>query len=396
MVLDAAYHVKQAMTGNYSIVTVVPGLNTSSGGPSFVVPSLVAAVARQGVRCSLLSATAQPGEDLQLPPAELVPTKLVAGGLGAGWRVAAEVARRVRQQQVDLLHVHGLWMPACFLASRVARQQGIPLVITPHGMLEPWAWRYHAWKKRPVWWLCEQRNVRAAAVLHATAQAEVAGLRQLGVTNPIAMIPNGVALPAETAHQRVAGDGCRTILFLSRIHPKKGLLHLVAAWQRARVAGWRVVVAGPDPDGHLAEVRQAAQQAGVAADFDFPGSVYGDDKWRLYREADLFILPTFSENFGVVVAEALGMGVPVITTKGAPWQSLEEERCGWWVDVGVDPLAEALRQAMALTDAQRQTMGARGAAMVRNRFSWERIGKEMATVYDWVLGRADRPECVRL
>jgi glycosyltransferase involved in cell wall biosynthesis len=310
--------------------------------------------------------------------------------------VAAAVARRMRQHQVDVLHVHGLWMPAGFLASHTALRHGVPLVVSPHGMLEPWAWRHHAWKKRPVWWLFERRNLQAAGVLHATAASEADGIRQLGLTNPIALIPNGVDLPEPSRGPRVPGERPRTVLFLSRIHPKKGLLYLVAAWQRVRVSGWRVVVAGPDAEGHLAEVRQAAQRAGVAEDFDFPGSVYGEDKWRLYRQADLFVLPTFSENFGVVVAEALGMGVPVITTKGAPWQCLEEERCGWWVDLGVEPLAEALRQALALSDGERQAMGARGGALVRARFSWDRLGRDMAAVYDWIVGRGPQPRCVQL
>ncbi|MFZ4398084.1 MAG: glycosyltransferase [Kiritimatiellia bacterium] len=386
------------MPYNFSIISVVAGLDKASGGPSYTVPALATAVARHGVRVCLVSTAARPGVELNLPPPEMVSTRLVPADAGLGLRFPAAIAQVVRQTEAKLIHVHGLWMPATFLTARFARRYRIPLVISPRGMLEPWAWKHSAWKKRPVWWLWEQRNLQSAAILHATATEEADSFRQLGLRNPIAVIPNGVDLPDPAAMNLppLAADGRRTILFLSRIHPKKGLVNLVAAWQKVRCTGWRVVVAGPDTEGHLDEIRKRAQQAGVADDFVFTGAVYGADKWKLYRQADLFVLPTFSENFGVSVAEALAMGVPAITTKGAPWKCLADQRCGWWVDVGVEPLAAALQEAMQLSDEQRHAMGRRGAAMVRERFSWNRIGLEMAQVYAWVLGYDDKPACVQI
>ena len=385
------------MPRNYSIVTVVSGLSKASGGPSYTVPSLAAAVARAGVRGCLVTAAARSGDELNLPPAEVVSTQFVPAGLGAGLRFPSVVARAVRDSGAGLIHVHGLWMPACFLTARLARKNRIPLVVSPRGMLEPWAWRHHAWKKRPVWWLYERRNLQSAAVLHATAPEEADSFRRLGLANPIAVIPNGVDLPdpAEMRPLPAPEDSRRTLLFLSRIHPKKGLFNLVAAWRQARRAGWRVVVAGPDTDGHLTDVRQEVQQAGVTDDFSFSGAIYGADQWRLYRQANLFVLPTFSENFGVSVAEALAMGVPAITTKGAPWGCLEKQHCGWWVDVGVAPLAAALTEAMQLSDEVRHEMGRRGVAMVRDHFSWDRIGGELAQVDEWVLGQGLRPDFVQ-
>ena len=386
------------MSRNYSIVTVIEGLAKTHGGPSYTVPALATAVARHGVRGCLVASAAKPGDELNLPPAELVPTRLVPGGIGSGLRFPSVVSRAVREYDAGLIHVHGLWLPATFLTGSFARRNQIPLVVSLRGTLGPWAWRRHAWKKRPIWWLWERRNLQYAAVLHATAAEEAEDCRRLGLSSPIAVIPNGVELPdaAEMNSSSPAGDRRRTILFLSRIHASKGLLNLVAAWQKVRHSGWRVVVAGPDTDGHLKDVRKETQQAGVADDFIFPGAVYGADKWRLYRQADLSVLPTFSENFGVSVAESLAMGVPAITTKGAPWKCLEEQRCGWWVEVGVDPLAAALQEAMRLPDEVRKEMGRRGAEMARARFSWERIGLEMARVYDWILGYGDKPDCVQL
>lgn len=128
--------------------------------------------------------------------------------------------------------------------------------------------------------------------------------------------------------------------------------------------------------------------------FKFIGSVADKDKWKLYRRADLFVLPTHSENFGIVVAEALASGLPVITTKGAPWAELEKHQCGWWVDIGVEPLAKALNQAINLSPEERQTMGQCGRQLIEQNYSWDKIGKEMLAVYEWILGGDNQPDCV--
>ena len=385
------------MSRDYTAVTVVAGLDRALGGPSYTVPALVAALSRQGVRGRLITVAGVPGS-FHLPADIQVPVQVVPSGFLDSLRVLAKVGGVLGGGGSGLVHVHGLWSPVCVMTSRYARRNGVPLVVSPRGMLEPWAWQHRAWKKRPVWWLWERRNLQQAAVLHATSGTEADNLRALGFRNPIAVLPNGVDLPEQRPvelQRPVAGNEPRIILFLSRIHPKKGLVNLVNAWSRTRPAGWRVVVAGPDEDGHLAGIQALAQRAGVAGEFDFVGAVYGQDKWQLYKKASLFVLPTASENFGVSVAEALSMGVPAITTKGAPWQSLVEQRCGWWIDQGVEPLAQALVSATGCSDRERMEMGLRGAAWVRMTLGWDRIGAEMAQVYDWVLCGGPCPACVR-
>jgi len=124
------------------------------------------------------------------------------------------------------------------------------------------------------------------------------------------------------------------------------------------------------------------------------GSVEGEAKANLYRCADLFILPTFTENFGVVVAEALSYGVPVITTKGAPWEGLITHGCGWWIDIGAEPLAAAIREAVAISDEERYAMGKRGRLFVEENFGWSDIAEKMLFVYQWILKEGSKPECV--
>jgi glycosyltransferase involved in cell wall biosynthesis len=242
--------------------------------------------------------------------------------------------------------------------------------------------------------LWEKRFLQQASLLHATADQEVQNPRKLGLRNPMAVVPVGVELPQQIALHPRQSKQQRVALFISRIHPKKGLLNLVRAWDLVRPEGWRVVIAGPDSNRHQAVVRQAVQAAGLANCFEFTGPVYDAAKWSLYESADLFILPTYSENFGIVIAEALAAGVPVITTKGAPWAELHAHRCGWWIDIGAEPLAAALREAASLSDQQRYEMGQRGRRLVEEKYSWPRIARDLLAVYEWVLNGGTPPACV--
>lgn len=337
----------------------VNSLDPSHGGPSRTVPSLVQAL--QAVGC---------------------PARLAVWDQG---RPAAPVAP-------TLLHDHGLWRPSNHAAVGAARRAGVPLVISPRGMLEPWALRHRRWKKRAAWVLYQRRDLRHAAVLHVTSEGEAESVRRLGLRNPLAVIPNGVDLP--DAQPPPPRKELRRALFLSRFHPKKGLPLLIEAWAQVQPPGWELVLAGPDEGGHQAAVEAQARQRGLNGSVRFAGPVEDNDKWALYRSADLFVLPTHSENFGLVVAEALAAGVPVITTRGAPWAALETHRCGWWTDIGATPLATALREAIALPDEARQEAGRRGRRYVEANLSWTHVARQMVAVYEWTMHGGRRPGCV--
>lgn len=238
---------------------------------------------------------------------------------------------------------------------------------------------FRAWKKQLAWALYQRRDVVGARALHATSEAEAAGFRALGLTQAIITLPNGVELPP--AGERPAPGTTRTALFLSRIHPKKGLVELVEAWSCVRPAGWQLRLVGHDNTGHAPAVEAAIQKFGVADSVRLEPAVEGDAKWAAYRAAELFVLPSYSENFGIVIAEALACGLPVVTTTATPWAALREHRAGWWVECGVEPLVPALREATALATPELRSMGQRGADWVRADFAWERIGAEMLRAY---------------
>jgi len=383
-------------------VSVIATLTKSAGGPTFSVAALCEAAANAGVKHSLVTVQAPTGKPEHLPNLDLVETIRVGGFRFQTdrffWSPAFKATLRsfCRTRGVDVIQSHGMWTQPNHVAACVARELGLPFIVSAHGTLEPWAWRHHSWKKRPAWWLWVHRDLRSAVVLRATARQEVEAMRTLGLRNPIALIPNGVDLPpvCQRSEIRDQKPGVRSALFVSRIHPKKGLLNLVEAWSRVRPVGWRVVVCGPDECGHTEQVQRAVAEAGLSGVFDFKSPVYDAEKAALYASADLFVLPTFSENFGLVIAEALAAGVHVVTTKGTPWEELHTHRCGWWIDIGVEPLAAALREAVALSDEQRRNMGRRGRRLVEENYGWPKIGRDMKAVYGWVLGRDPMPECV--
>jgi len=391
------------------VLNIISGLPAAAGTTLFCV-EVCDRLASRGVEPVILARDLVQGE-MQRPRSADVKVELLPPCRSAldRWRGPRELARRMCRAAGEtgstVVHVHALWDPFVHAGCRAASRLGLPLIVSPHGMATPWALQHRAYKKQVAWRLYQRADLREARVLHATAPAEADDLRALGFHQPIAIVPLGVDLPPPRANP--ATGACakpvRRILFLSRVHPKKGLLNLVEAWRRVRQPGWVVVIAGPDEGGHGAEVSAAAARAGVRDDFQFTGPVFHAAKDELYRKADLFVLPSYSENFGAVVPEALAHGVPVITTHATPWRELEGPqpgraapgRSGWWIALGVEPLAQALREAMRLTDAERAAMGENGRRLVAATYHWDMVAEQMGALYAWVLHGGQAPACVR-
>jgi glycosyltransferase involved in cell wall biosynthesis len=383
-----------------SSLAVVNGLAKSGGGASYGVPALCDALGREGIRQFLLNVHAEGfGED-QLPDPKLVTTVMVKGLnlrlLHLNWspRFQSKALEICRQENIQILHNHGIWSPVNHGTVRVAKKLKLPFVSTPHGSLTRWSFRHKAWKKKWAWDLYQRGDLEAGRAIHVTAEEEADDLRAIGIRGPLALIPIGVEVP-EWREKNKQPQEIKTALFLSRIHPKKGLLTLVEAWAIVRPKGWRMLVVGPDEIGHLAEVQAAVREKGLEKDFVFQGAVYDEAKMELYWNADLFILPTFSENFGLVIPEAMARGLPVLTTQGTPWKELKERSCGWWIPLGKEALAAALREAFGLSDAARREMGIRGRQLVEDKYTWATSAKSMKTLYEWILGGGPPPPFVR-
>ena len=294
----------------------------------------------------------------------------------------------------SVVHQHGLWQYPSLACAAWQRQGGGRRVVSPHGMLHPWALQVRPHRKRMAWVAYERRSAATADVFHATAPAEAGYIRGLGLRQPIAVIPHGVEVPAEPPPAR--GRDRRTALFLSRLHPGKRVEDLLIAWGRVQPRGWNLVIAGPDHAGHRGVLQSLASDIGSDAAVEFVGAVHGAAKDRLLRAADLFVLPSLSENFGLVVAEALAAGVPVITTTGTPWSQLPVRGCGWWIPPGADSLTAAIDEAVAMDADALSALGRRGWAYARTELDWDRVATQYEMLYSWLVDGGVVPAFVEI
>ncbi len=285
-----------------------------------------------------------------------------------------------------LVHINCCWLPACALTQKWAQKKGYPIVLTPHGMLEPWIMKRNYWtKKLPALFLYQKAAVKKADFIHATAESEKNNLLELGYNSQVQIIPNGI----ETDNISIKKSWKKTnnLLFLSRVHEKKGIELLLQAVAELgeQMAGIKVTIAGEGEDSYVKKLTTLAKERGLEKVVFFVGGVYGEKKWQLFREADIFILPTYSENFGIVVAEALASGTPVITTTGTPWQELVDNQCGWWVEANVVALKAAIKEAISLSSEKLENYGIRARKMVEERYSISTVSKDMVALYSEVL-----------
>jgi glycosyltransferase involved in cell wall biosynthesis len=396
-------------------VHVIAGLDPAYGGPSYSVPRLCEALAAAGAEPVLLSvAPAQriTGRD---PPGDASLTDTAIKGY-ADRRFAQDLTRvpglralrcsaafsaalKETAAIADIVHDHGLWLLPNLQAGWAAAASGKAFVVSPRGMLSLAALTFSAAKKRVFWKLLQGPVISRAVCLHATSGQEYAELRAFGLRHPIAVIPNGIELPAETpapaAPRGAAGE--RTVLSLGRMHPKKGLETLLRAWAAIEQEhpGWRLSLIGPGEDRYIGALRAMARGLDLRR-VSFGPAVYGAAKWDAYRAADLFVLSSLNENFGLTAAEALASGIPVIATTGTPWSRLQAEGSGWWVEPAPEALAASLATAMAMPRPALQEMGMKGRAWMAREFSWHGAACDMVAVYSWLIGRADKPPSVRL
>ncbi|MFZ4731065.1 MAG: glycosyltransferase [Pirellulales bacterium] len=392
------------MIGNprpWRAVFVTTGLSRHDGGPFLSVSGLARAVAahRQGCVAVVGVYRSEVEWATDRMQWEGVPLDAALRRLGAVDYMADAIDRHLSAGcPSTVIHGQGLWRSASLAVEYSPRRRGSRRVISPRGMLEPWALQHHATRKRIAMALWQWRQLADADMLHATSFGEYTTFRGLGLRNPVCVIPNGVEIPAAWA-DRGAADAApgrpRRCVYLSRLHSKKGVPMLLDAWARVRPPGWTLEIAGGSSDGHDREIARRIAAMGLA-DVRLAGELTGEEKWRFLATADLFVLPSHSENFGIAIAEAMGMGLPVITTTATPWGVLQQERSGWWVEPAADALAAAIREATSESIAQLAARGQRARDHVARSYRWDAIGERMAACYDWLVGYGPLPADVVL
>ena len=301
--------------------------------------------------------------------------------------------KRLSEGSVDIVHASGMWDETTLLVSALLAQSDVPVVWSIRGMLEPWALAHRQTRKRVAWLAGQRRALNSAAVIHATADSEALSCRRAGLRQPIAVIPNGLDVaPLAPTRQPPSMGGLRRCGYLGRLHPKKGLPNLIEAWSRCDTTEWELVIVGPDSGGHAEALKSLVRHRNLE-NVRVAGPVYGHDRTQFLEDCDLFVCPSYSENFGNAIAEAMERGKPVITTTGTPWGALEREQMGWWVAPETSALGTALASALRTGPDELRSMGLRCREHVANAYSWPVVVRQMKAVYEWILG-GNRPDCL--
>jgi len=263
-------------------------------------------------------------------------------------------------------------------------------------MLSPEALKIAHIAKGAFWRLFQARTFRTASLIHATSDHEYEAIRARGIKNPVAVLPIGVEAPEQDEARSAL---TKTVLYLGRLHPIKGLDLLLEAWRQVKQSGfrdWRLRIVGPEGFHGYKELLERRVHEGSIPHVTFRMAVTGTEKWREYRAATITVLPSRSENFGITVAESLLVGTPVIATDRTPWQDLSEKGCGWSVPLGSESIASAMVSAMSLGEPALAAMGIRGRTWVLERFLWRKIAANMADAYRWIQAGGPVPACVRI
>lgn len=374
-----------------NICIITSTIDKGYGGPARSVPILAKGLAQNGVNTILLT---QESANMNTHLLEGSNVKLVKIPKN---RFNTEVKDVIINGNFDVLHIQNLWDPFIHKIAKLARKLNIPYIMTPRGMLEPWSLSQKKWKKKIALALYQKEDLRKAACILATSYMEAKHIRDLGIEVPIAVIPNGIDISEYSCRDLAYITSVKKqIIFLSRIHQKKGIELLIQAWERIneKYPEWSIVIAGNGDESYIRSLAEIIESKPIRKSMKIVPPVFGIKKIQLYYESSIFILPTYSENFGMVIAEAMSCGVPVITTNGTPWQELNGLEIGWCIDLNVDNLTKALSEAINLGQKALFEMGQKASSYIKNNYQYTQVAKKNIAVYDWIITHGEKPKYI--
>ncbi|MBQ4450369.1 MAG: glycosyltransferase [Prevotella sp.] len=371
------------------ILTFISSLDINSGGPSRSVPMLVKGLVEFGVDVTLMTIRSK---NMNVHALE---------GTTAGLKVLEpsftrkEITRYLNDENFHLIQIQSMWDWPYHKVMVEARKLGIPYIVTPRGMLEPWSLSQKKWKKKLAWWLYQRNDVQKSVCVFTTAKMEAEHVTNLGITTCKAVIPNGIetdSYPCKTSVDVVK----KQVLFLSRVHVKKGIEVLFEAWKQIHpdYEDWQLLVIGNGEAEYIHSLENRVECLGLKESIKILPPVFGNDKIQIYQESALFCLPSYSENFGMAIAEAMSCGTPVITTTNCPWNILNDTKTGWCIDLNVDNLERALREALSMNPTELYDMGQKASKLIYENFDYRNVTRKTLKLYEWLLNGGEKPEFV--
>ena len=386
----------------------VGGLYSLSNGVAWIMRDLAAALGRAGSPVDVYGAdcwgrgAASVGEIFEPPSRWITAPGLWMGGLSISPQLKWKLNRAVAQ--ADIVHNHSVWMLPNSYGSRAAERHDKPVVFTAHGTLEPWAVRNSGWKKKLVAAWFQDRDLHRSSCLIVNNATEIDGIRQYGLKNPVAVIPNGVHLPdldravsPEVFYEKFPHTrGKRLALFMARIHEKKGLGHLLPAFGRlaARHPDWHLIIAGPDC-GDLERSTRIIEEFKINDQVTFTGALQGDLKAAARSVSEVFLQPSFSEGFSMAIIEALACRLPVLLTPGCNFPEAVTAGAAISVNPTIDGCEHGLDQLLSQSPEQLRGMGTRARQLIESRYQWDVVAQETLKLYHWLISGGPSPEFVQ-
>lgn len=375
------------------IIHCISSIDVSYGGPARSMPSICIALKKVGIKCKVITKESPNPNSQKLIENDIPITFKKNGSFFSSINFLENV-----KSLNGVVHIQNIWDPSLHKVAEVCKRNNIPYLISPRGMLEPWALQQKKLKKKIALWLYQSSDMQNATCIHATAESEMRHIRDLGIMTPIAVIPNGIDVSSYPLKDYTFKQEKKRLLFLSRIHPKKGIDILLEAWNLIPSdlkADWELVIAGEgDSSYSIDDLNNLIKERYSSLKVSVVGPQYGRDKISCYHSANIFVLPTYSENFGMVIAEAMCCGVPVITTKGTPWKELEEKRMGWYIDLSVDNLKSAIESAIGKSNSELEDMGRRSRDHILENYSIDAVASKYKDLYRWIKGEIEKPKFV--
>lgn len=378
------------------ILQTIAGFGAHSGGTSTCTYDLL--VAMHGIGCDVDLMTVNvkdPTDKLMGHGEEWIKALDNDCRTPYGW--SPNMTRFLRASDYDIYHTNGMWMHCNHETCTIARQKGKPYVITPHGMLYPQALARSTWKKKLLLNLGGvEKDLRHATCIHATCDAEMKHYRELGYTNPVAVIPNPMPIPSFIDDIK-SEKSIKRIGYLGRIHPYKNTEALINAWITLgnEVKDAQLIIMGRGDNEYEAKMHQLVARHNLT-NVEFAGFVNGREKFERLASLTALCVPSITENFGMTVTEALSVGTPVIASLGTPWQELNTKHCGWWVDNDVETLADTISQALSLPQDEIEKMGNNGKRLVNDKYRDTQVAAKMKQLYEWILYGGVKPDFVHV
>ena len=327
-------------------------------------------------------------------PVELISYKILGP---SNFGFSPNLYSLIKKYSPDIIHVQCIWMYLSKVSLDYYKFFKKPYLISPRGMLDAWALSNSSLKKKIIGNIFEYYHLRNASCIHALCQSEAESIRKFGLKNPISIIPNGVDIPKFTTVKLKAKDEKRDLLFLSRLHPKKGIENLLKAWQLNSKIGkfWNLVIAG---EAHIKSyeknLHQLINSLGIQDSVKLIGPRYHEQKDICYKNADAFILPSYSEGLPMAVLEAWSYKLPVIITPECNLPEGYINEAAIRIDTSPDSISQGLSILIDKTDLELEEMGLKGYNLVLERFTWDNVANEMYKVYEWVLGESAKPSSI--